>query len=268
MRVGIAFCLLLVACAKKPAEQDVARPVDSAPAARPADSSTQVVIAGDSAAAAKPAPPPAKPDCTVVEDIMSDVHSAFMAKNTGAPRKAAAKAWPTVPDACKNGEWYLAAALLITAGEAELNSGSIKIATEESALTLALAQPDDIEVLKRVALMTGLGRKPTLPADACKRAKAVAGSDANAAAYVCGRASIAAGDGKTAKQELDAIKSTTGFADVELARAQAAQLNKDAKTRKAQAKLAMKLDSTRANAALIRERDRKAIIDLAKPLSK
>jgi hypothetical protein len=85
---------------------------------------------------------------------------------------------------------------------------------------------------------------------------------------VCARAAIAAGDGKTAKEELAAIKSTSGLADVELARAQAAQLNKDAKTRKAQAKLAMKLDDNKVKLALIRQRDRKAIADLAKPLTK
>jgi hypothetical protein len=240
MRVGIALCLLV--------------------------SSTQLVLAGD---APKPAPPPATVDCaTPLAEVMSLVHDAYIAKNTGAPRKEAAKMWPTVPDACHTGAWYLQAALLINAGETELNAGAIKVATEESALTMALAQPDDINVLKRVALVSALGRKPALPADACKRAKAVAGKDANGAAYVCARAAIAAGDGKTAKEELAAIKSTSGLADVELARAQAAQLNKDAKTRKAQAKLAMKLDDNKVKLALIRQRDRKAIADLAKPLTK
>ena len=229
MRVGIALCLLLA--------------------------STEVAIAGG--------------DCaSTLGDLNLLVYDAYIAKNTGAPRKEAVKLWPNVPTACQTGAWYLQAALLINAGESELNAGAIKVTSEESALTMALAQPDDINVLERVAFVSALGRKPALPADACKRAKAVAGKDTNGAAYVCARAAIAAGDGKTAKAELAAIKSTSGLADVELARAQAAQLNKDAKTRKAQAKLAMKLDSKKANLALIKERDRKAIVELAKPLSK
>jgi hypothetical protein len=261
----VMLCLSLAGCSKQPAEQT----------AKPTGSATQVVVAGDGAAAKPVAPPaPVKPavpavDCAAqLEAVMTHIRDAYIAKNAMTPRKEAAKLWPTMPDACRNGLWFLEAALLLNAGELELSTGTIKLASEEAALTFALQQPDHVDVLERVALVSALGRKPVLPDDACKRAQAVAGSDTEGAAYVCARAAIAAGDGKTAKEQLAAIKSTTGRPDVELARAQAAKLNADAKTRQAQAKLAMKLDINRASLALIKERDRKAIVDLAKPLAK
>lgn len=253
MRIGILACVVLAGCAKRPAEHDVAKPIDS-----------QVVIAPDSAPAPalKPAPPP---DCTgPLGDIMGDIGGAFQAANTFAPRKEAVKNWIAAPAACHTGVWYLEAALLLAAGEKELTAGNIKIASEESALTLALQQPDHIDVLKRVALINTLGRKPALPDDACKRAQAVDKGDK--AAYVCARAAIAAGDGKTAKEQLAAIKVTRPYPDYELSVAQAAKLNKDTKTMKAQAKLAAKLDFNRAGFAMIKEGDRKAIVDLAKSL--
>lgn len=251
MRTAL-ICLLLAGCAKKPVQQDAAKPIDS-----------QVVIAPDA-----PAPKPAVPDDCKAEHaaIMSNVRRAFQAKNTFAPRKEAVTAWPNVPESCRTGVWYLEAALLFAAGETELTAGNVKVAGEESALTLALQQPDQIDVLKRVALVQALGRKPALPSDACKRAQAVASDNADAAAYVCARAAIAANDGKTAKEQLAAIKVGKPFADFELAQAQAAKLLKDTKTMKAQAKLAAKLDHSRAGYAMIREADRKAIIDLAKSI--
>ena len=256
MRVGVMLCMTLVGCAKQTAEQTAKR----------TDSATQVVVA--------PTPPPATPakpavDCAAqLEGVMTHIRDAYIAKNASTPRKEAVKLWPSVPEACRNGLWFLEAALLLNAGEMELSTGSIKLATEEAALTLALQQPDHVDVLERVALVSALGRKPALPDDACKRAQAAAATDVEGAAYVCARAAIAAGDGKTATDALAAIKSTSARPDLELARAQAAKLNADAKTRKAQAKLAMKLDNNRANLALIKERDRKAIVDLAKPLAK
>jgi hypothetical protein len=254
MRITIAICLALLGCAKKPADHDVAKPIDS-----------QVVIAPDSAPTPKPAAT-APTDCAgPLGSVMSDIHRSFIAKETYAPYKEARKKWPLVPDACHTGLWYLEAAILIGRGDSDLVAGNIKIASEESALTLALQQPDDLDVLKRVALVSLLGRKPELPADACKRAKAVAADD-DRAAYVCARAAIAANDGKTAKEQLAAIKVAKPFPDYELAVAQAAKLNKDTKTMKAQAKLAAKLDYNRAGFAMIKEGDRKAIIDLAKSL--
>lgn len=255
MRLGILACLVLAGCSKKPAEHDVAKPLDS-----------NVVIAPESApVAAKPAPPP---DCSgVLGDIGSDVHRSFTAKETSSPRKEALRKWPLVPDACHTGYWYLEAAILIGQGDTELTAGNIKVTSEEAALTLALQQPDDLDVLKRVALVSMLGRKPALPDDACTRAKAVAADD-DRAAYVCARAAIAAGDGKTAKSELAAIKTTSSFVDFELASAQAAKLAKDTKTMKAQAKLAAKLDYNRAGLHMIHEGDRKALVDLAQSLSK
>lgn len=251
MRTAL-ICLLVSGCAKKPVQQDAAKPIDS-----------QVVIAPDA-----PALKPVVPDDCKAEHaaIMSNVRRAFQAKNTFAPRKEAVAAWPNIPASCRTGVWYLEAALLFAAGEAELTASNVKIAGEESALTLALREPDHVDVLERVALVQALGRKPTLPADACKRAQAVAADDADGAAYVCARAALAAGDGKTAKEHLAAIKVSKPFADFELAQAQAAKLLKDTKTMKAQAKLAQKLDYSRAGYAMIKEADRKAIIGLAKSL--
>ncbi len=257
MRIALIGCVVLAGCAKKPADHDVAKPIDS-----------QVVIAPDSTAAAKPAPPPPPPvtDCkAALGSIWGDISGSFLAKNTFAPRKEALRKWPLVPEACHNGYWYLEAAILIGQSETELTTGNIKLTSEEAALTLALQQPDDLDVLKRVALVSTLGRKPALPDDACKRAKAVAADD-DRAAYVCARAAISAGDGKTAKAELAAIKTPRPFADYELAVAQAAKLNKDTKTMKAQAKLAQKLDYNRAGFAMIHEGDMKKIGSLAKSL--
>lgn len=261
MRIGLLACVVLVGCAKKPAEQDVAKPIESSPSGNSAAS--HVVIAPDSApVAAKPAPPP---DCAAaLGDIMSDVRGSFVAKNTFSPRKEALRKWPLVPDACHTGLWYLEAAILIGQSNTELTAGNVKLTSEEAALTLALQQPDDVDVLKQIAFISALGRKPALPDDACKRAQAIDKGDK--AAYVCARAAIAAGDGKTAKEQLASIKFTRPFADYELAVAQAAKLNKDTKTMKAQAKLAQKEDYDRAGFAMIKEGDRKAIIELAKKL--
>jgi hypothetical protein len=265
MRTAIIGCVVLVGCAKKPADHDVAKPIDS-----------QVVISPDNAATAKPAAPkPAAPPATppTVTDckgplwtIMGDIARSFSAANTFDPRQEALRKWPLVPEACHTGLWYLEAAILVTR-EPELTAGNIKIASEEAALTLALQQPDDLDVLQRVAFVSTLGRKPALPDDACKRAKAI-GANEDRAAYVCARAAIAVGDGKTAKAELAAIKSQSNFVDFALASAQAAKLNKDTKTMKAQAKLAAKLGYESARLHMIVERDRKALIALAKSLSK
>ena len=208
----------------------------------------------------------ARADCESLHSLFSDLHASFQAKNTFSPHKQAAAAWPLVPAACQTGQWYLAAAILFELGDKDLTAGDIKIASEESALTLALQQPDDLDVLARVALVSALGRKPALPDDACTRAKAIA-SDQRAA-YVCARAAIAAGDGVTAKTELAAITAQWGFPDADLARAQAAKLRGDVKTRKAKAKLAMKLDYQHAQFGMLGERDRKTIIQLAKQLSR
>jgi hypothetical protein len=220
------------------------------------------IIAVGTADPANAAPPA---DCTAaLDDVMSSVRGSFMAKDTSTPRKEALRKWPLVPEACHTGRWYLGAAILIGGGDTELTAGNIKLTSEEAALTLALQQPDDADVLARVALVSALGRKPALPADACKRAQAV--DSGKRAAYVCARAAIANKDGKTAKQQLATIKIARQFPDYELALAQAAKLNKDTKTMKAQAKLAQKLDYDRAGMGLIREGDRNAIIDLAKKL--
>jgi hypothetical protein len=275
MQTWVVACLVLVSCAKKPTEHDVAQPTRPIDAPAP----TQVVIAGSGSSAGSAAPaaaaPVAKPDACQqeVRAIMSSVRSAYIAMNAGPPRKEAVTKWPTIAPPCQDGQWYLAAALLVNLGETELTAGSVKVTSEESALTAALTKPDDIDVLERVALVSTLGRAPKLPDDACKRAKNAIGANpkpylADAAHYVCARAAIAAADGATAKQELDAIKSSSDFVDIALARAQAAKLTKDTKTMKAQAKLAMKLTAMRATTALLKEVDRKALIALAKPLAK
>lgn len=267
MRITYGLIVLaLASCTKKPAEHDVARPADA----------TQVVIAADKAppAAPAPAPPPAADDkqCAIaINTLMKDVASTYVAMDSATPHKKASEAWPKVPANCRNGRWYLAAALLIDAGDKDLTAATIKLSTEEAALTGALAQPDDIDVLVRVGLVNGLGRGPKLPDDACDRAKKVVGAkkgdDADKVIYVCARTTIAAGDGKAAGKLLGTLAVPKLFADSELARAQAAKLAKDTKTMKAQAKLAMKLDSTRAAAAKVSEADRSAIIAAAKLLA-
>ena len=221
-----------------------------------------VVVVIGSVHVAKAAPPP---DCAAtLEDVMTSVRGAFMAKDKPTARTNGVKKWVGVPEGCHTGAWYLQAALLLEAGETELTAGNVKIASEEAALTLALKQADDLDVLVRVALINALGRKPALPKDACKRAQALDGGPR--AAYVCARAALAKGDGKTAKTQLATIKLARLFADYELAVAQAAKRNKDSATMKAQAKLAANIDQDRAGMAMINEADRNAIIDLAKKL--
>jgi hypothetical protein len=221
-----------------------------------------VVVALGHVDAARAAPPP---DCeAALDNVMTSVVSAFMAKDTIAARKNAVKKWPAVPEACHTAQWYLQAALIINAGETELTAGDVKIATEEAALMLAMQQADDVDVLVRIALINVLGRKPALPKDACKRAQAIDKGDR--AAYVCARVAISKRDGKSAKKQLATITLARRFPDYELTIAQAAKLNKDTKTMKAQASLAAKLNEDRAEMALINEADHNAIIDLAKKL--
>src|SRR5688572_23546033 len=162
MRVGLCLCLCVCfgGCAKKPAEQSVVKPNDSATqVVKPNDPSTQVVVAGDGAAA-KPAPPaaptaPPPVDCDKeLAAVMSPIRSAYIAKETFGPRKEAMKKWPVVSAGCRNGLWYLEAALLINAGESELVADGVTLASEEAALTAALGQPDHVDVLERVALIS------------------------------------------------------------------------------------------------------------------
>ena len=257
--IGVVVAIAVSSCAKKPVEHEPARPIDALTAAD-TPVATQVVIAGAGSGSAAT-------DCdATLHRIFSDLSRSFSAMDANTPHQAALKAWPLVPAACQTGRWYLAAAILTVHGDKDLAAGNVKIASEESALTLALQQPDDLDVLKRVALISALGRKPALPDDACKRAKAVATDER--AAYVCARSAIAAGDGKTATTELATIKAKSNYIDFHLAQAQAAKLTNDAKTRKAAAKLAMKLDYNKGLFAMIDDRDRKAIVALAKSLSK
>jgi hypothetical protein len=174
--------------------------------------------------------------------------------------------------AVPNGAWYLAAARLVAIGVKPLVAGSITIDDEQTALSAALAQPVDAEVLARVALVAALGREPGLPANACDKARgAVDKSDRNAAAlatYVCARAAVAAGDGKRARDELLAIYDPKHFLDIDLVRAQAAKLVGDTKGMKEALDAVRKIDERRATASYSPPAEAAAIIELANKLGR
>jgi hypothetical protein len=158
--------------------------------------------------------------------------------------------------------------LLAYAGLRDLRDPTIT--TEAVALTTALAKPDVLDVLARVAYHAALGRSPALPADACTRAKATqrAATAPDAVAYVCGHVALASRDGKTALDQLGAIRARTAWLDLELATARAAQLVGDQALAKKHAASAAKVTAAEADRAHVSSSDAKLVAARAKELLK
>lgn len=239
-------CALLVACGNHSVELDKAEPLDN-----------DLV---------QPEPPPL--DCFARHQrLRSKVRGAYAAKDHLRNERDAIAAARATPPACRSGAWYLAVARLLDL-QAELEIPGLALHTPEDALAAALRQPDDVDVLARVAQASALGHPIALPLDACERARAVAGSEyegKDSAHYVCARVAIAAGRGKQAIAELDAVVVPGLLGDFELARAQAATLAGDrvATVRYARAAIA----SNRRNFYLTAE-DRSTIERLAQALTR
>lgn len=274
---GAARAVLLVvaglagACTKKPA--DHAEPVATRPAGDAAAAPGAPRVDAAIAVAPEAAAPPVKPAaCGVVDEVLGLVRRAYLAMNAHAPEQQALALWPTVPAACRNGRWYLAAAMLLELGNQVLEAGDVKLADEAAALGAALRQPDDQDVLVRVAFVAGRGRPPGLPADACARARKLIAPPSEAArkdraAYVCARAALAAGDAAEARAQLDAIADPRAFADLALARAEAAKLAGDAKRARDEARKVGKRDFALVGGNPIPFRDLAAIAARAREIA-
>jgi len=108
-----------------------------------------------------------------------------------------------VPEACRDGNWYLYAALLLDSpSEPAFEANGVLLRTRDEALAAAIARPPELAVLVEVAFVAALGGTTKLPGDACAFAEGeVARVDAAArqdvgdlANYVCGHAALTAGD--------------------------------------------------------------------------
>jgi len=253
MRIVIAAIgVVLGGCSTSTADPDVAH------------QDRPVMFASDAAVPA---------DCaTQLRALAGKVRSAYVAMDATSSRRAAKELWTAMPETCRKGAWYLAAARLVAIDVKPLVAGSVTIDDEKTALVGALGQPADADVLARVALVAAIGREPGLPANACDSARgAVDKSDRNAgdlATYVCARAAIVAGDGKRARIELVGMYDAKRFLDIDLVRAQAAKLAGDTKAMKDSIAAVNKIDQHRAANAYSSPVDVAAIIDVANKLGK
>jgi hypothetical protein len=217
----------------------------------------------------------AAPDCgALVGKLLGEVRSAYVAKDHVTNERAALQLWPAVPEQCRNGRWFLAAALLLDlGGNAPLEAGDVKLMNGEQALEAALLRPADLVVLQRVAMLSAIGRVPKLPADACERARSIGDGGERERfddiAYICARAAIAAGDGKAAIREIRSFKFGGAFVDLDLLRAHAAKAAGDTKAVKRHAKAFVQaVDRQRAQNNFIASELYDAMLATAKLLAK
>jgi hypothetical protein len=259
MRFGpaIAFVAAALGCRKAPpaaSEQDT-RP----PPAAAADASTVAVTAPADAASV---------DCAeYLGPIRVAVSSAYSAKESTGPYKKAVELWPGVPDACRNGEWYIfAAKLLAWVGvPKQLEATGVVLESRDQALAQAVTHSLDANALEYVALVAAAGGATKLPANACAIAEPEDNDDAR---YVCGHAALAAGDAAGAKARFEAIEVPGLYPDLDLRRAEAElALGNKAAARKL-AKRAAALDSREARWRFASTADWEAIVAAAKAIAK
>lgn len=217
---------------------------------------------------------PSKPDCEWVRHpIEREVRSAYVAKDHPTYYRRALEMVPAVPKGCQLGWWYLAIARLLDLGIASTRT-TLGFATPEEALAAALRQPDDAEVLERVAQVEALGREIRLPVDACKRARSAARRspdyaqerNEDSARYVCARVAIIEGNGVAANAALDELTGLTAVPDLELVRAQAAKLMKDRGSTIRHARLA--IAAAKKLGMRVTDTDRDAVLRLAEALAR
>jgi len=239
--------VILVACGNKsPAQLDAA--------------------ARDAAVEVDTVMPDAAPDCKrLLDNLRNAVDAAWM----GMRPEAAPKLWTEMPEVCRDGRWYLDAALLLDLGIGKLTAGSIELSRARDALSAALAQHDDLDVLARVAFVSAIRRGPKLPADACERARRTITDPHDrlrmeSVVYVCTRAALEAHDARKAQRELAGFDGT--FLDSALLRAQVAKLAGERPV-KQDLKDALGIDVQGARNREVNAKDRAAMIELAKSIA-
>lgn len=230
------------------------------------------VVASDGAGPLAVAGDAGQLDCSAAHSrVDAAAMVAWHAMDNPSPIREARLQWTAMPPACRNGRWYLQGALLLELAGGSLDAGDIELESSAAALGAALAQPDDLDVLMRVAFESAIGKQPKLPIDACERAHRTISDPRNreqldGVAYVCARAAIVAGDGEKAKREVDALTGARVFVDADLLLAQIARLRGDREAMKAHAKNASQVDARFAFNMQIDSADRLALIAIAKQL--
>jgi hypothetical protein len=254
--VFIACALLCGATCKEPSSPRAGEPLEANADALPATAT----VAGDAHAAARQtsaprttSPPVAAtarafhpdddPACTELSTLTSEIRLWQVAASPQPHRRKVVALWPTVPEACRGGTYYLIAAELVgRATDSKLTSsdGAVVVQSAADALARGLAaEPDHPRLLAHLAFADDLvpGQAPPLPAGACARARERGGAAwADDVAYVCALAAIHAGDGVAAVTELERVHSAAAFPDLQVRRAQALVLAHKPKEARALAK--------------------------------
>lgn len=267
-RIALVFAALAFACKKAP------------PAASSETDSKAPPRAQADAAAAVSAAPDATPrvDCAkLLAELSGEVSSAYLAKEQVGPYEDAIELWPGIPDACRNGEWYVLAAKLLAWGRVgtKLETSGVVLETRDEALAEAVDRGLGANDLTYVALTAAAGGVTKLPADACEVAEAeVAGTIGAAlrettddARYVCGHAALAAGNATEAKARFDAIDDPGFYPDLDLRRAEVELALGNTKAARKLAKKAAALKQLHARWRFASSGDWKAIVDAAKAIA-
>lgn len=264
-RVVLVLAALTIGCSERNTK---------APPAVTADAGAVVLAAPPDAAAAV--------DCSAhLGPLRAKVSSAYVAKDSVRPYQKAVELWPTVPEACRDGEWYVFAAKLIvwSGGSNKLEATGVVLESRDQALAEAVSRGLDANDLTYVATTAAAGGTTKLPADACAVAEAeLAGIAAGGsvweatrdAHYVCGHAALAAGDAATAKARFDGIEepNRNSYPDLDLRLAEAELALGNKKKAKKLAKRVTKLDSWDARFRFVSSGDYKAIVAAAEAIAK
>ena len=204
------------------------------------------------------------------------MRGSYAAKDFHGPRQSARRTLAEVPAACRDGKWFLIAAMLLDSPASRpVEAPGLVVSTRDEALAAAIAMPPDRNVFVHVAFVAALGGTTKLPADACAFVEAdvaalpaeVRDSLADEAHYVCGHAALAAEDAATAKTRFDAIRESRRYADLELRQAEAELALGNPKAAKTLAKKAAAMDTSRT-AHDASWTDREAIVAAAKAIAK
>jgi hypothetical protein len=255
----LALAALAIGCKKAPPASS--SEADPKPPPAPVDAAVAVTVTPDAAPAV---------DCSeVLGEIRPKVSSAYIAKETNGPYRKAVELWPGVPEPCRNGEWYVfAAKLLAYAGgtRGKLEANGVVLESRDQALAKAVTYPLKARDLTYVALTAAAGGATKLPTDACAVAEAEKKDDD--AHYICGHASLAAGDPAAAKVRFEAIEVPGLYADLDLRRAEAELALGNKKAAKKLAKRASALKHYDARTRFFSSADWETVVAAAKALAK
>jgi hypothetical protein len=232
----LAAALIAAGCSKDPkptpAVKPDAKPLVAVDAATAAVAPTPTPTPTPDAAAA---PAGFAPACRGANyTIWQSLHRMRVAASPAGPRKQALDDWRAVDAACHDGGYHVVTAIMKQQG---LLEDADVAGTREEILAAGLAvDPASPALLAYVALVSGAGSKPELPADACEKLTASADDD-EARAYVCAHAALRAGDGVAALAALEKVDAAQ-FLDVHLRRVQALHLQGKPKDARKHAKAA------------------------------